>query len=79
MGLEWIQKGSQNRPRMTLQDHPQTGPEMVPRWSPDGPQISLPQNRPYLSVLLTIAEVLGVPSKDWIRPPTSFEKYTNGC
>ena len=57
----------------------------LPKWSPDDPQIPYPglskpyaQNKAFLGVLLTVAEVLGVRSKDWIRPPTPFQEYTNG-
>ena len=57
-----------------LPDHPQTGPEMALRWSPDGPQELYTVNKALFSVLLTVAEVLGMPSKDWIRPPSRCQK-----
>ena len=60
-------------------DLPQTGPEMALRWPSDGPQIPYTEYKGSFDVLLTIAEVLTLMSKDWIRPPTWSQELTNGC
>ena len=60
-------------------------PRLVPRWSRDGPEMASDTHiqdpsqtavskEAVLSVLLTIAEVFRVSSKDWIAPPTCFGK-----
>ena len=48
----------------------QTGPEMPSDTLISRPQISHTQNRALFRVLLTIAELYYLPSKDWIRAPT---------
>ena len=43
-----------------------------------GPSQTAVSNRPVLHVLLTVADVLRVSSKDWIRPPTCSQELHNG-
>ena len=74
MASEWVPEWPQNDLQMTLPD-----------WSPDDPpddlwdpEIGLSHmavsNKAYFTVLLTIAELKGVSSQDWIRPPTQSQE-----
>ena len=78
-----VQIGSQidlrMTPESTLPDHPQTGPEITLRSPISRPQISYSQNMALFNVLLTVAEIKEVRSKDWIRAPTCCQEYHNGC
>ena len=61
-------------PESTLPGTPQTGPQM-PSDDPQMPHIqTLPENKALFDVLLTVAELKWLPSKDWIRPPTQCQE-----
>ena len=74
MGPERVLEWPQNDPPDWSRDDPSD-------WSPDALRSLIPQtsetygqNKGLFKVLLTIAELFDLPSKDWIRPPTRFEK-----
>ena len=69
-------------PQIDLRMDPQMDP---PDWSQTGPQMTLQtlislasdtyaQNKALFHVLLTIAEVKQLPSRDWIRPPSRCQE-----
>ena len=71
---------------MTLRDLRYDPPRLVPRWPQNDlidPEIDpLPtavSEWALFSVLLTIADIKQVMSIDWIRPPTCFAEFGNGC
>ena len=51
-----------------------TGPQMALRCPYPGPQNTYAQNKGLFDVLLTIAEVKHLPSRDWIRPPSCCQE-----
>ena len=73
--------GPEKGPELTRIDPKSTLPRLVLRWSRDGPQMTLRTlisglshmavwNMTLFQVLLTIADIIRVSSKDWIAPPT---------
>ena len=74
MGLDMVPESTQNDLNIDLPDPPSD-------WSRDGLQMtsrliprSDPQKQVIFNTLLTVGELKDVPSKDWIAPPTCFEK-----
>ena len=54
----------------TLPDWSRDGPRYLPDWSRDGPR----SNKALFRVLLTVAERITDPSKDWIAAPTRCQE-----
>ena len=57
-------------PRIDPPRPSQTGPQIPLRSLISRPQISYSPYKALFSVLLTVADIKRVPSKDWIRPPS---------
>ena len=74
LGLEWVLEWVQNDlnidPFWTSGDWSRDGPQITLRTLYPGPSHMAVSNEALFTVLLTIAERLGVSSKDWIAPPT---------
>ena len=75
MDPESTSEWTQNRP-----------PRPIPDWSRDASSDPISRTSDILTsriglfkVLLTVADRIRVPSKDWIRPPTRCQIYSNGC
>ena len=70
-------------PRIDPPDHLPDRSRDASDMTSDDPQMALSHmavsNKALLHVLLTIAEVIRVSSKDWIRPPSQCQEYLNGC
>ena len=73
-GLDRVLELTRIDPESTLQDPSQTWSRDALRSPISQTSETYGQNKALFNTLLTVADILGVRSKDWIRPPTCSQE-----